>query len=131
MNPGKAIALAIVFLLSAIIPGINVEAANDARTDTDTGYLSEKWHAGLGTGIGALNSIKSADIDIDGEDELIFGNSQGYVHILDWDSANNGWSEVFHTVDMGGPVKGMEIAQVDDDEQLEIAIGYNLSLIHI
>ena len=125
MNPGKAIALAIVFLLSAIIPGINVEAANDARTDTDTGYLSEKWHAGLGTGIGALNSIKSADIDIDGEDELIFGNSQGYVHILDWDSANNGWSEVFHTVDMGGPVKGMEIAQVDDDEQLEIAIGYN------
>ena len=125
MNPGKAVALAIVFLLSAIIPGINVEAANDARTDTDTGYLSEKWHAGLGTGIGALNSIKSADIDIDGEDELIFGNSQGYVHILDWDSANNGWSEVFHTVDMGGPVKGMEIAQVDDDEQLEIAIGYN------
>ena len=125
MNPGKAIALAIVFLLSAIIPGITVEAANDARTDTDTGYLSEKWHAGLGTGVGALNSIKSADIDIDGEDELIFGNSQGYVHILDWDSSNGGWSEEFHTVDMGGPVKGMDIAQIDDDEQLEIAIGYN------
>ena len=125
MNPGKAIALAIVFLLSAMIPGITVEAANDARTDTDTGYLSEKWHAGLGTGIGALNSIKSADIDIDGEDELIFGNSQGYEHILDWDSSNGGWGEVFHTVDMGGPVKGMEIAQIDDDEQLEIAIGYN------
>ncbi len=125
MNPGKAIALAVVFLLSAIVPGVTVEAANDARTDTDTGYLSEKWHAGLGTGIGALNSIKSADIDIDGEDELIFGNSQGYVHILDWDSSNNGWSEVFHTVDMGGPVKGMEIAQIDDDEQLEIAVGYN------
>ena len=26
---------------------------------------------------------------------------------------------------MGGAVKGMEIAQIDDDEQLEIAIGYN------
>ena len=125
MNPVKAVALAIIFLLSAIAPGMNVEAANDARTDTDTGYLSEKWHAGLGTGVGALNSIKTADIDMDGEDELIFGNSQGYVHILDWDASNNGWSEEFHTVDMGGPVKGLEIAQVDDDEQLEIAIGYN------
>ena len=125
MNPVKAIALALIFLLSAIAPGMNVEAANDARTDTDTGYLSEKWHAGLGTGVGALNSIKTADIDLDGEDELIFGNSQGYVHILDWDSTNDGWSEEFHTVDMGGPVKGMAIAQVDDDEQLEIAIGYN------
>ena len=125
MNPVKTIALALIFLLSAIAPGMNVEAANDARTDTDTGYLSEKWHAGLGTGVGALNSIKTADIDLDGEDELIFGNSQGYVHILDWDSTNDGWSEEFHTVDMGGPVKGMAIAQVDDDEQLEIAIGYN------
>ncbi len=125
MNPVKAVALAIIFFLSAIAPGINVEAANDARTDTDTGYLSEKWHTGLGTGIGSLNSIKSADIDNDGEDELIFGNSQGYVHVLDWDANNDGWYETFQTVDMGGPVKGMEIAQIDDDEQLEIAIGYN------
>ena len=125
MNPVKAVALAIIFFLSAVAPGINVEAANNARTDTDTGYLSEKWHTGLGTGIGALNSIKSADIDNDGEDELIFGNSQGYVHVLDWDASNDGWSEIFQTVDMGGPVKGMEIAQIDDDEQLEIAIGYN------
>jgi len=121
----KAGSLAILFLLSVVIPAINVEAANNARTDTDTGYLSEKWHAGLGTGIGALNSIKSADIDQDGEDELVFGNSKGYVHILDWNSSAGGWYEDFQTVDMGGPVKGMEIAQIDDDPQLEIAIGYN------
>ena len=121
----KAGALAILFLLSTLIPAITVEAANDARTDTDTGYLSEKWHAGLGTGIGALNSIKSGDIDQDGEDELIFGNANGYVHILDWNASAGGWYEDFQTVDMGGPVKGMEIAQIDDDPQLEIAIGYN------
>ena len=125
MNPGKAVAIAIIFFLSALVPAVTVEGANDARTDTDTGYLSEKWHAGFGTGIGALNSIKAADIDIDGEDELIFGNSQGYVHILDWDAGSDGWTEIFHSVDMGGPVKGMEIAQIDDDDQLEIAIGYN------
>ena len=55
MNAAKSVALAIVFLLSALVPAINVDAANDARSDTDTGYLSEKWRAGLGTGLGALN----------------------------------------------------------------------------
>ena len=123
LNPVKAVALAIIFSLSAVASGIYFDAANDARTDTDTGYLSEKWHTGLGTGIGSLNSIKSADIDNDGEDELVFGNSQGYVHVLDWDAINDGWYETFQTVDMGGPVKGMEIAQIDDDEPFEIAIG--------
>jgi len=121
----KTGALAILFLLSAIIPAVNVEAGNNARTDVDTGYLSEKWHAGLGTGIGALNSIKSADIDLDGEDELIFGNSKGYLHILDWNSSANGWYEDFHSIEMGGSIKGLEIAQIDDDPQLEIAVGYN------
>jgi len=108
-----------------MIPLVTVEAANEERRDTDKGYISEKWRAGLGTGLGALNSIKSADIDNDGEDELVFGNAQGFVHILEWDSENNGWSDNFHTIDMGGSVKGMEIAQIDDDPQLEIAVGYN------
>lgn len=125
MGAGKAIALAIAFVLSAIAPAITVEGANDARKDTDTGYLSEKWHAGVGTGTGALNSIKSADIDNDGEDELIFGNAQGFVHVMDWNASANAFTEIFQSVDMGGAVKGMEIAQIDDDEQLEIAIGYN------
>lgn len=125
MNAAKSVALAIVFLLSALVPAINVDAANDARSDVDTGYLSEKWRAGLGTGLGALNSIKSADIDADGEDELVFGNSQGYVHILDWNASAGAFSEEFQSVDMGGAVKGLEIAQIDDDPQLEIAIGYN------
>ena len=79
----------------------------------------------LGAALGSLNSIKSADIDIDGEDELIFGNSQGFVHILDWNASAGAFTEVFHTIDLGGTIKGMEIAQIDDDPQLEIAIGYN------
>ena len=125
MNAGKALALAIVFLLSVLVPAINVDAGDGTRTDVDRAYLSEKWHAGLGTGIGSLNSIKSADIDNDGEDELVFGNSQGYVHVLDWVASSNAFSEDFQSVDMGGAVKGLEIAQMDDDPQLEIAVGYN------
>jgi len=125
MKSVKVLALAMLFLLTSMVPLVTVEAANEERRDTDKGYISEKWRAGLGTGIGALNSIKSADIDNDGEDELIFGNAQGFVHILDWDAENGGWADQFHTLDMGGAVKGMEIAQIDDDPQLEIAIGYN------
>ena len=125
MKSAKVLALALLFLLTSMIPLVTVEAANEERRDTDKGYISEKWRAGLGTGLGALNSIKSADIDNDGEDELVFGNAQGFVHILEWDSENNGWSDNFHTIDMGGSVKGMEIAQIDDDPQLEIAVGYN------
>jgi|MDTC01.1.fsa_nt_gb hypothetical protein len=125
MHSAKVLVLAMLFLLSGALPLITVEAANEERRDTDKGYISEKWRAGIGTGIGALNSIKSADIDADGEDELVFGNAQGFVHILDWDSETEGWAEKFHTIDMGGAVKGMEIAQIDDDPQLEIAIGYN------
>tara|TARA_S200000501_G_scaffold191372_1_gene180179 strand:+ start:590 stop:4729 length:4140 start_codon:yes stop_codon:yes gene_type:complete len=125
MKSVKVLALAMLFLLTTMVPLVTVEAANEERRDTDKGYISEQWRAGLGTGLGALNSIKSADIDNDGEDELVFGNAQGFVHILEWDSENNGWSDNFHTIDMGGAVKGMEIAQIDDDPQLEIAIGYN------
>ena len=116
MKSVKVLALAMLFLLTTMVPLATVEAANEERRDTDKGYISEQWRAGLGTGLGALNSIKSADIDNDGEDELVFGNAQGFVHILEWDSENNGWSDNFHTIDMGGAVKGMEIA---------------LSLIHI
>ena len=125
MKSVKVLALAMLFLLTTMVPLATVEAANEERRDTDKGYISEQWRAGLGTGLGALNSIKSADIDNDGEDELVFGNAQGFVHILEWDSENNGWSDNFHTIDMGGAVKGMEIAQIDDDPQLEIAVGYN------
>ena len=125
MKSAKVLALAMLFLLTSMIPLINVEAAKEERRETDIGYISEKWRAGLGTGLGSLNSIKSADIDNDGEDELVFGNAQGFIHILDWDSDSNGWSDEFQSIDMGGSVKGMEIANIDDDDALEIAVGYN------
>ena len=99
MKSVKVLALALLFLLTSMVPLATVEAGNEERRDTDRGYISEKWRAGLGSGLGALNSIKSADIDNDGEDELIFGNAQGFVHILDWDATTEGWAEQFHTID--------------------------------
>ena len=125
MRKVSVVALAIVFLLSALFPVSYTTEAAGGRQILDQKYLGEKWHAGLGAGIGGLNSIKSADIDLDDEDELIFGNSQGFLHVLDWNASANGFTETYQSRDMGGAVKGIEIGQIDDDPQLEIAVGYN------
>ena len=115
-----------LLLVLMLLPAFPVaQGANDARSDTDRGYLSEAWRAGLGNGLGSLNSIRVADIDADGEDEILVGNAQGYLHMLDWNNSLNAWVEGFHSVDLGGSVKGMDIAQLDDDDALEIAVGYN------
>ena len=117
-----------LLLVLMLLPAFPVaQGANDVRSDLDKGYLSEVWRAGLGSGLGALNSIRTADIDADGEDELVVGNAQGFLHVLDWNSSLNGWEEQYHSIDMGGGVKGMEIAQLDEDAALEIAIGYAAS----
>ena len=54
MKSAKVLALALLFLLTSMIPLVTVEAANEERRDTDKGYISEKWRAGLGTGLGAI-----------------------------------------------------------------------------
>ena len=100
------------------------QAADERRSDTNTDYLSETWRGGLGSGIGAYNAIEAADIDADGEDELVFGNSDGYLHILDWNESQGTFIEKFQSVDLGGAVRGLEIVQLDDDAALEIIIGH-------
>ena len=70
--------------------------------------------------LGSLNSIRVADIDADGEDEILVGNAQGYLHMLDWNGSLNAWVEGFHSVDLGGSVRGMDIAQLDDDDALAV-----------
>ena len=77
-----------LLLVLMLLPAFPVaQGANDARSDTDRGYLSEAWRAGLGNGLGSLNSIRVADIDADGEDEILVGALQG---------------DAFHVPEMGG-----------------------------
>ena len=124
MRTRTVLLLTALLLISALAPALPVEAGDDKRSDKDSGSLGEQWRVGLGTGIGALNAIKIADIDADGVDELMVGNIQGYLHILKWDAAANGFVDLWQSVELGGPVKAIEVGQIDDDEALEVAIGY-------
>ena len=116
--------LLVLMLLPALPPA---EAGNDERSDTDRSYLSEQWSAGLGTALGALDSIVAADIDGDGEDELVVGNAQGYLHVLDWNTTHGKYSSQLQSVDLGSTVKGLIVEQLDGDDALEIVYGYKSS----
>ena len=119
--------LAILLVLTLLPTFPPAEAGNDARSDTNRGYLSEQWSAGLGTALGALDSIVAADIDGDGDDELVAGNAQGYLHVLDWNATHSKYSSQLHSVDLGSSVRGLIVDQLDDDDPLEIAYGYRWS----
>ena len=116
--------LLVLMLLPALPPA---GAGNDERSDTDREYLSEQWSAGLGTALGALDSIVAADIDSDGEDELVVGNAQGYLHVLDWNATLGKYSSQLQSVDLGTTVKGLIVDQLDGDDALEIVYGYKSS----
>ena len=121
--------LTLTLLLGSALSFTTVTVSGENRADRDRGNLREIWHLGLGTGLGELEAIAIADVDNDGEDELIVGNGQGYVHILEFDpdrGTQGGFVEEWQSVDMGGPVRAMAVANIDDDEALEIAVGYNL-----
>ena len=65
--------------------------------------------------------------DGDGEDELVVGNAQGYLHVLDWNTTHGKYGSQLQSVDLGTTVKGLIVDQLDDDDALEIVYGYKSS----
>jgi len=121
--------LTLTLLMGSALTFTTVTVTGEERADRDRGNLREIWNLGLGTGLGELEAIVVADVDNDGDDELIVGNGQGYLHIMEFDpnrGTDGGFVEEWQSVDMGGPVRALAVANIDDDDALEIAVGYNL-----
>jgi hypothetical protein len=80
-----------------------------------------KYILGYGSMIGFLNSIKSADVDSDGTDEVVFGNKEGNIYVLDM-SGIDPVTEWISPI-LGGSTFGIGLGDVDDDSKIEIVCG--------
>ncbi|MDI6708827.1 MAG: FG-GAP-like repeat-containing protein, partial [Candidatus Thermoplasmatota archaeon] len=75
----------------------------------------------LGSGLGRFNSIKVFHLDGDGSKEIIFGNYEGFVHILEY--KNNEWTLKRKSDDLGDRLWGLAVGDVDSDGDIEIVVG--------
>lgn len=85
----------------------------NAKADIDSDYL--------GSGPGRFNSLKAMDIDDDGNVEIVFGNYDGYLNILE--SRDGNYFEEWRSENLGHRLWGIEIADCDSDGYYEILAG--------
>jgi hypothetical protein len=84
-------------------------------------YMNLVWEMGHGTEIGEENSITSADVDNDGIREVIFGNYEGYIHILQL--LNGQYIDEWKSPYLGYRTFGLTTGDVDADGVIEIVVG--------
>lgn len=75
----------------------------------------------LGSGPGRFNSIKAMDIDDDGNVEIIFGNNDGYLNIIE--CRDGDYFEEWRSEKLGTRLWGIEIADTNSDGFKEIIAG--------
>jgi hypothetical protein len=87
--------------------------ARAAGTTIDSNYL--------GTAPGRFNSIKCGDIDEDGKVEIVFGNTEGYLSILEY--TDGAYVSEYHKEIDAHRLWGVTLGDVDQDGKKEIIIG--------
>ena len=75
----------------------------------------------LGSAPGRFNSVVADDIDDDGRTEIVFGNYEGYVTVLE--RRGDDYFEEWRSPDIGQRVWGIEVADLMGDSTKEIIAG--------
>jgi hypothetical protein len=83
----------------------------------------------LGSGPGRFNSIVASDIDDDGRSELVFGNYDGHVTVLEYRDGD--YYEEWHSPKIGTRVWGITVADFLGDDTKEIIAGNGEGEIYI
>ncbi len=92
-------------------------------------YMNPLWEGGHGTSIGEENSLASADVDNDGIVEIIFGNGEGYIHIIQYSDGD--YVDEWKSHSFGSGTFGLTSGDVDDDGITEIIVGTGLGELFI
>lgn len=104
-----ALSLIVAFFL-VLVPahGMVVEAAA-----IDADYL--------GSSPGRYDSIKCEDIDDDGNVEMVFGNTEGHLTIIE--ATGGTYIPEWQSKEIGHRIWGLELGDVDGDDEIEIVVG--------
>lgn len=98
----------VLFITISFVPLVGI-----VKADIDSDYL--------GSGPGRFNSIKAEDIDSDGNVEVVFGNYEGYLNIIECRDGH--YFEEWRSKSLGTRLWGLEIADCDSDGRFEIITG--------
>ncbi|MEM2899470.1 MAG: FG-GAP-like repeat-containing protein, partial [Thermoplasmata archaeon] len=111
---------------------INEIHRNDIRMDrmgTPAGYGSIERRLGHGTDIGLYDSLFVKNVDDDMEKEIIFGNAQGYVHVLEYNGEDTIDQWISDKKDKN--THSVAVDDVDKDGRMDIVFTTNTGLVHI
>lgn len=112
-----------VFLISFVtLIIVIILISNMAGANGNSDYYAEtEWEKGHGSEIGFYGKkIKVEDIDCDGAQEIIFGNNDGFIHILQY--LNETYIDEWKSDYLGDTISGIEIGDVDNDDIPEFAV---------
>ena len=118
-NIKRKIVIIITFLI--FIVNFNSLLISDCSASTEGEY---------GSGIGRFNSVKVADIDNDGNKEIVFGNFEGNIHVLSFKEGviSKKWKS---EKSYGSRLWGLELEDIDNDGTIEIIMGNGEGNIYI
>jgi hypothetical protein len=88
--------------------------------------ISELGH---GLNIGYENSMVSADVDNDGEDEIIFGNEDGYIQIIQHQDGN--YVDEWRSTNLDWEIYGLAVGDTDSDGTIEIVAANHYGMLYI
>jgi WD40 repeat protein len=112
--------IAILFITFAILTSVSPLTFN-AKAEIDSDFL--------GSGPGRFNSIQALDIDADDNIEIVFGNYDGYLCIVE--SRDGDYFQEWRSDFLGTRLWGLKIADCDSDGTYEIITGSGEGIVYI
>ena len=115
--PRLVAVLLFLLLLLEVVPLITLQASAEVGSDE------------MNSGPGRFNSIKVKDIDGDGNQEIVFGDYDGYINVIEY---NGGDFTMEWKMNLGSNrVWGVEVGDVNGDKKTEIVVGVGMGKVYV